>query len=60
MKISAPHTRMSRAKDRPRLIIAIDTSEGIRGWGECCNHGPDRALVRAARVVGRELRVGLV
>ena len=24
--------------------MAIDTDEGITGWGECYNHGPDWAL----------------
>ena len=36
---------MSRDKDRPRVIVAIDTDEGITGWGECYNHGPDKALI---------------
>ncbi len=35
---------MSRDKDRPRLLVAIDTDQGITGWGECYNHGPDKAL----------------
>lgn len=35
---------MTRDKDRPRVIVAIDTDDGITGWGECYNHGPDRAL----------------
>ena len=35
---------MSADRDRPRVIVAIDTDEGITGWGECYNHGPDRAL----------------
>ena len=35
---------MTRDRDRPRVLVAIDTDEGIRGWGECYNHGPDRAL----------------
>ncbi len=35
---------MSRDGNRPRVIVAIDTDEGITGWGECYNHGPDRAL----------------
>ncbi len=35
---------MTRDRDRPRVIVAIDTDEGITGWGECYNHGPDRAL----------------
>jgi galactonate dehydratase len=36
---------MTRDGERPRVILAIDTDEGITGWGECYNHGPDRALV---------------
>ena len=36
---------MTRDKDRPRVLVAIDTDEGITGWGECYNHGPDRALL---------------
>ncbi len=36
---------MQRAGERPRLLLAIDTDEGITGWGECYNHGPDKALV---------------
>ncbi len=35
---------MSRDKDRPRVIVAIDTADGLTGWGECYNHGPDKAL----------------
>jgi galactonate dehydratase len=44
MKIERLRAYMSRDKDRPRLVVAIDTDEGITGWGECYNHGPDRAL----------------
>ena len=35
---------MSRDGNRPRVLVALDTDEGITGWGECYNHGPDRAL----------------
>lgn len=44
MRITALRSFMSHDADRPRLIVAIDTDEGITGWGECYNHGPDRAL----------------
>jgi galactonate dehydratase len=44
MKITALHTFMQRVEDRPRLLVRIDTDEGISGWGEAYNHGPDRAL----------------
>jgi galactonate dehydratase len=26
------------------VLVRIDTDEGVSGWGECYNHGPDRAL----------------
>lgn len=44
MKITGLRSFMSSDRDRPRVIVAIDTDEGITGWGECYNHGPDRAL----------------
>jgi galactonate dehydratase len=44
MRITGLRSFMTRDRDRPRVIVAIDTDEGITGWGECYNHGPDRAL----------------
>ncbi len=44
MKITGLRVFMTRDKDRPRVIAAMDTDAGITGWGECYNHGPDRAL----------------
>lgn len=44
MKIVRLRSYMSRDGKRPRVIVAIDTDEGVTGWGECYNHGPDRAL----------------
>jgi galactonate dehydratase len=44
MKITALRTFMQRVGNRPRLLVRIDTDEGISGWGEAYNHGPDRAL----------------
>ncbi len=35
---------MTRDKDRPRVVLAMDTDDGVTGWGECYNHGPDKAL----------------
>jgi len=35
---------MARDGLRPRVIVAVDTDEGITGWAEAYNHGPDRAL----------------
>ena len=44
MKIDRLRAFMSRDKDRPRVVVAIDTDDGLTGWGECYNHGPDKAL----------------
>ncbi len=44
MKIVALHSFMSNDGDRPRVLVRLDTDEGVSGWGECYNHGPDRAL----------------
>ena len=32
MKIDRLRAFMSRDKDRPRLVIAIDTDDGLTGW----------------------------
>src|SRR3954465_11714082 len=45
VKIDRLRAYMSRDKDRPRVVVAIDTDDGLTGWGECYNHGPDKALV---------------
>ncbi len=45
MKIDRLRAFMTRDKDRPRVILAIDTACGLTGWGECYNHGPDQALL---------------
>lgn len=44
MRITRLRSFMARDDLRPRVIVAIDTDEGVTGWGECYNHGPDRAL----------------
>ena len=44
MRIDRLRAFMTRDGGRPRVIVAIDTDAGITGWGECYNHGPDRAL----------------
>ncbi|MFB8369382.1 mandelate racemase/muconate lactonizing enzyme family protein [Pseudarthrobacter sp. NPDC055928] len=45
MKITGFKTFMQRVGNRPRLLLRVDTDEGISGWGEAYNHGPDWALV---------------
>ena len=44
MKITGLRSFMTCDRDRPRVIVAVDSDEGITGWGECYSHGPDRAL----------------
>jgi galactonate dehydratase len=44
MKIDRMRVFMSRDKDRPRVVMALDTDDGLTGWGELYNHGPDKAL----------------
>lgn len=44
MKIDRLRSFMSNDGNRPRVIVAVDTDAGLTGWGECYNHGPDRAL----------------
>ena len=44
MKIDRLRAFMSRDANRPRVLVAIDTDDGLTGWAECYNHGPDNAL----------------
>lgn len=44
MKISGLRTFVQRVGNRPRILVRIDTDEGVSGWGESYNHGPDLAL----------------
>ncbi len=44
MKITAIKTLMTRDGNRPRTLVKVETDEGIVGWGEAYNHGPDLAF----------------
>ncbi|MCX7384280.1 MAG: mandelate racemase/muconate lactonizing enzyme family protein [Alphaproteobacteria bacterium] len=44
MKIDRMRCFMSRDGNRPRVLLALDTDDGLTGWAECYNHGPDAAL----------------
>lgn len=44
MRIDRMRVFETRDKDRPRVIVALDTDDGLTGWGETYNHGPDKAL----------------
>lgn len=52
MQIDRLRAFMTRDKDRPRVILAIDTACGLTGWGECYNHGPDQALLPILEYLG--------
>ena len=44
MKITSIKTFMTRDGNRPRALVKVETDEGIYGWGEAYNHGPDLAI----------------
>lgn len=44
MKITSIKTFMTRFGNRPRALVKVETDEGIYGWGEAYNHGPDLAI----------------
>ncbi len=44
MKITAIKTFMTSHRQRPRALIKVETDEGLYGWGEAYNHGPDLAI----------------
>lgn len=44
MKIVGLEAFLARVGDRPRVLVRLDTDEGVSGWGEAYNHGPDGAL----------------
>ncbi|HEX6352797.1 mandelate racemase/muconate lactonizing enzyme family protein [Actinophytocola sp.] len=43
MKIMSLETFRQRVGDRPRVLVKITTDEGVAGWSEVYNHGPDLA-----------------
>jgi galactonate dehydratase len=56
MKIDRLRAFMTRDANRPRVLLAIDTDDGLTGWGECYNHGPDMALFPLLDYLGGFLR----
>lgn len=44
MRISGLRSFVQRVGDRPRVLVRVDTDEGVSGWGEAYDHGPDLAL----------------
>ncbi|MDF2442298.1 MAG: galactonate dehydratase, partial [Subtercola sp.] len=44
MLIERLDTYLQRVGDRPRVLVKITTDDGIEGWAEVYNHGPDLAF----------------
>ncbi|MGY0055355.1 mandelate racemase/muconate lactonizing enzyme family protein [Streptomyces sp. LZ34] len=43
MRIESLRTFRQRVGDRPRVLVKISTEDGVDGWSEVYNHGPDLA-----------------
>ncbi|MFD8387069.1 mandelate racemase/muconate lactonizing enzyme family protein [Streptomyces sp. NPDC059679] len=43
MRIESLQTFRQRVGDRPRVLVKITTEDGVDGWSEVYNHGPDLA-----------------
>ncbi|MBD3008912.1 mandelate racemase/muconate lactonizing enzyme family protein [Streptomyces sp. 5-10] len=43
MRIESLRTFRQRVGDRPRVLVKIATEDGVDGWSEVYNHGPDLA-----------------
>ncbi|GAA4623487.1 galactarate dehydratase [Actinoallomurus vinaceus] len=56
MKISGLRSFVQRVGERPRVLLRVDTDEGVSGWGEAYNHGPDLALVPLLDYLGGQIR----
>ncbi|HEY0700036.1 MAG TPA: hypothetical protein VGD43_19770, partial [Micromonospora sp.] len=56
MRISGLRSFVQRVGERPRVLVRVDTDEGISGWGEAYNHGPDLALVPLLDYLGGQIR----
>ena len=41
MRIERLETFLQRVGDRPRVLLKLTTDDGIEGWAELYNHGPD-------------------
>lgn len=55
MRISGIACFLERVGDRPRVLLRVDTDEGLSGWGEAYNHGPDRALPPILEFLGDQI-----
>lgn len=53
MRIDRISTYVQRVSDRPRVLVKLDTDDGLTGWGEAYNHGPDLALAPIVEFLGQ-------
>ncbi|NUJ86763.1 mandelate racemase/muconate lactonizing enzyme family protein [Plantibacter sp. MCCC 1A11337] len=44
MRIERLDTYLQRVGERPRVLVRITTDDGVEGWSEVYNHGPDLAF----------------
>ncbi|WP_433171006.1 mandelate racemase/muconate lactonizing enzyme family protein [Actinoallomurus sp. CA-150999] len=56
MRITGLRSFVQRVGERPRVLVRVDTDEGVSGWGEAYNHGPDLALVPLLDYLGGQIR----
>jgi galactonate dehydratase len=56
MRITGLRSFVQRVGQRPRVLVRIDTDEGLSGWGEAYDHGPDLALGPLLDYLGGQIR----
>ena len=44
MQITAIKPIVARFGNRPRVLVKVETDEGISGWGEAYSIGPDLSV----------------
>ncbi|WP_167132954.1 mandelate racemase/muconate lactonizing enzyme family protein [Paramicrobacterium chengjingii] len=55
-RIDRLETFLQRVGDRPRVIVKITTDDGIEGWSEVYNHGPDLAISPVLSYLTEQIR----
>jgi galactonate dehydratase len=55
-RIDRLETFLQRVGDRPRVLVRITTDDGIEGWSEVYNHGPDLAFPPLLEYLADQIR----
>ncbi|OOB91477.1 mandelate racemase/muconate lactonizing enzyme family protein [Rathayibacter sp. VKM Ac-2630] len=55
-RIDRIRTYLQRVGDRPRVLVRITTDDGLDGWSEVYNHGPDLAFPPMIEYFAHQLR----